>query len=195
MLPRALDFFYPLVRNNVATFTSADFQAYGYGELLSRALARPGHAFAAVKPPLKTREVDTAYWNPAVTTDEDGRAQVTFTLPRNQTLWTVTAVAADASGRFGEATSEFAARGGTLLVASAPLFLREGDRAVGSVRLARGEKGAAGKVELAVSAEGALAGAPVKESVSLSPGAERIVPVSLEAKQSGGGRVVLALAG
>ncbi len=140
--PRALDFFYPLVRNNVSTFTSAEFQGYGYGELLARAFRRPGHAFAAVKPPTKAREVDTAYWNPAVITDEDGRAPVTFKLPSNQTLWTVTAVAADASGRFGEGTSEFAARGGTLLVASAPLFLREGDRAVGSVRLARGEKGA-----------------------------------------------------
>ena len=102
--PRVLDFFYPLVRDDVSTFTSADFQGYGYGELLARAFARPGHAFAAVKPPVKTREVDTAYWNPAVTTDEDGRAQVTFALPRNQTLWTVTAVAADVSGRFGEGT-------------------------------------------------------------------------------------------
>ena len=79
--PRALDFFYPLVRNNVATFTSAEFQGYGYGELLARAFQQPGHAFAAVKPPSKVREVDTAYWNPAVVTDEDGRAQVTFTLP------------------------------------------------------------------------------------------------------------------
>ncbi len=55
--PRALDFFYPLVRNNVATFTSAEFQGYGYGELLARAFQGPGHAFAAVKPPTKVREV------------------------------------------------------------------------------------------------------------------------------------------
>jgi uncharacterized protein YfaS (alpha-2-macroglobulin family) len=193
--PRALDFFYPLVRNNVATFTSAEFQGYGYGELLARAFQGPGHAFAAVKPPTKVREVDTAYWNPAVVTDEDGRATVSFVLPSNQTIWTATAVAADASGRFGEATTEFTSRGGTLLLASAPLFLREGDQAVGSVRLARGEKGAAAKVELSVSLEGALFGAPVRQAISLVEGSEQIVPVRLEGKKSGPGRLLFSLSG
>ena len=193
--PRVLEFFYPLVRNNVATFSSAEFQGYGYGEALARAFGRPGQAFAAVKPPTKTREVDTAYWNPAVTTDEDGRAQVTFSLPSNQTLWTVTAVAADASGRFGEGTGEFASRGGTLLVASTPLFLREGDRAVGSVRVARGEKGGAEKVELTVAVEGALAAAQVREAVALAPRAERVVPVTLDASKAGTGRLVLGTTG
>jgi alpha-2-macroglobulin len=193
--PRALEFFYPLVRNNVSTFTSADFQAYGYGELLARALRQPGASFAAVKPPTKTREVDTAYWNPAVLTDEDGRAQVTFTLPKNQTLWTVTAVAADASGRFGEGTGEFAARGGTLLVTSAPQFLREGDRATGSVRIARGDKGGAATLELGIGLDGSLAGAAVKETVALAPRAERVVPFSLEGTRAGTGSIHLVASG
>lgn len=193
--PRALDFFYPLVRDNVATFSSAEFQGYGYGEAVARLLRRPGHAFAAVKPPTKTREVDTAYWNPAVTTDEDGRAQVTFNLPSNQTLWTVTAVAADASGRFGEGTSEFAARGGTQVVASLPQFLREGDQATGSVRLARGEKGGAEKLTLDVTAEGGISSPGAKETVTLAPKAERIVPVRIEAKAEGLGSIALRLEG
>jgi uncharacterized protein YfaS (alpha-2-macroglobulin family) len=196
MRPRAIDFFYPLVRNNVATFTSAEFQGYGYGELLARAFQAPGQAFAAVKPPTKVREVDTAYWNPSVTTDEDGRATVGFKLPSNQTIWTVTAVAADASGRFGESTSEFTARAGLQLVASAPLFLREGDQAVGSVRLARNDKkGAAASYELTVTPQGDLGGAPVKQAISIAPGAEQIVPVKLEGKVPGAGRLVLALTG
>lgn len=193
--PSVLDFFYPLVRNNVATFSSAEFQGYGYGEALARAFRSPGQAFAAVKPPTRTREVDTAYWNPGVTTDEDGRARVAFSLPANQTLWTVTAVAADAAGRFGEGTAEFASRGGTLLVASAPLFLRVGDRAVGSVRIARGERGAAEKLELTLAAEGALAPAQVREEVALAPRAEQVVPVTLDAAKVGAGRLVLATAG
>lgn len=193
--PRVIDFFYPLARNNVSTFTSAEFQGYGYGEMLARALARPGQAFAAVKPPTKPREVDTAYWNPAVTTDEDGRASVSFTLPSNQTLWTVTAVAADASGRFGEGTGEFASRGGMVLVASAPLFLRVGDRAVGSVRIARGDKGGAEKLHLSATAEGSLAAAQVSEQVSLAPRAERIIPVAIGAERAGTGRLVVAVRG
>ena len=193
--PRVLDFFYPLVRNNVTTFTSAEFQGYGYGELIARAFRQPGYAFAAVKPPTKTREVDTAYWNPALTTDEDGRAQVTFSLPSNQTQWTVTAVAADSSGRFGEGTSGFASRGGTLLVASAPLFLREGDRALASVRISRGERGGSDEVDLAVALEGSVTGASVKEAVALAPRAERIVPVNLDAGKAGTGRIVLSATG
>lgn len=193
--PRALEFFYPLVRNNVATFTSADFQAYGYGELLARAFRSPGQAFAAVKPPTKTRDADTAFWKPDVVTDEDGRAQVTFNLPRNQTLWTVTAVAADPAGRFGESTAEFAARGGTLLVASAPLFLREGDRAVGSVRLARGEKGGADRLELAVAPEGSLGGGEVREAVALAPRGERLIPFTVEAARAGEGRLAIGVTG
>ena len=193
--PRALDFFYPLVRDNVATFTSAEFQGYGYGEALARLLRRPGHAFAAVKPPTKTREVDTAYWNPAVTTDEDGRAQVTFTLPSNQTLWTVTAVAADASGRFGEGTKEFAARGGTQVVASLPQFLREGDLATGSVRLARGEKGGTEKLALDVSAEGAIGSPGARKSIELASKGEEVVLVQLEAKAAGSATVSLRVDG
>src|SRR3990172_5727823 len=127
--------------------------------MLARAFRQPGYAFAAVKPPTKTREVDTAYWNPALTTDEDGRAWVSFSLPSNQTLWTVTAVAADAAGRFGEGTSEFATRGGPLLPPRPPLSPRGGDRALGRGGLARGERGGAGRVALALALEGSLSGA------------------------------------
>jgi uncharacterized protein YfaS (alpha-2-macroglobulin family) len=189
--PRALDFFYPLGRDNVATFTSAEFQGYGYGQPLARLFGKKGHAFAQVKPPTRTREVDTALWEPSVLTDEDGRATVAFSLPANQTLWTVTALAADASGRFGEGTAEFAARGGTLLVASVPQFLREGDRAEGSVRLARGEKGAAARVQLALVAGGALAPARRDETVELPARGERIVKLALEAARAGPGRLTL----
>ena len=193
--PRALDFFYPLVRDNVATFTSAEFQGYGYGEALARLMRRPGHAFAAVKPPTRTREVDTAYWNAAVTTDEDGRAQVSFSLPSNQTLWTVTAVAADASGRFGEGTAEFAARGGTQVVASLPQFLREGDQATGSVRLARGDKGGTEKLSLVASVEGGIASPGAREAFTLGPKGERVVPVRIEAKAVGSATVAFRLEG
>ncbi|MFO0581155.1 MAG: MG2 domain-containing protein [Anaeromyxobacter sp.] len=193
--PRALDFFYPLVRNNVGTFTSSEFQGYGYGEELARLLRRAGTSFAAVKPPTVTREVDTAYWNPSVVTDEDGLARVTFALPANQTLWTVTAVAADASGRFGEATSEFATRAGTTLVAAAPQFLREGDRAVASVRLGRGEKGPAGELALTVDLSGEVKAGQVAERVTLSAGGERVVPFELTAARPGVARIALAASG
>jgi uncharacterized protein YfaS (alpha-2-macroglobulin family) len=194
--PRALDFFYPLVRDNVSTFTSAEFQGYGYGEMLARALSRPGYAFAAVKPPTKIRETDTAYWSPNVVTDSDGHATVDFKLPSNQTLWTVTAVAADASGRFGEGTSEFASRGKMNLVASVPQFLREGDEARGSVRVARNEaKGAAVKLDVRLAASGALKEEQRKEVLDLLPRGEKIVAVDLRAAKVGTGKLAISMTG
>ena len=193
--PSALDFFYPLVRDNVTTFTSAEFQGYGYGEALARALRRPGFGFAAVKPPTKVRETDTAYWNPAVVTDANGHARVTFVLPGNQTIWTVTAVAADTSGRFGEGTAEFTSRGTTSIATALPAFLREGDEAVGSVRIARAPTAPATRIALDVNLAGALAGAGRAEAVELAPGGERLVPFQLRAARIGTADVKLTVSG
>ncbi len=192
--PRVIDFFYPLGRDNVSTFTSAEFQGYGYGEALARAFHRPGHAFAAVKPPTRPRDVDTAYWNPAVVTDGDGRATVRFTLPVNPTEWTITAVAADAAGRFGEGTAEFASRADLSVVASLPQFLREGDEARGSVRVAEtaGKKPPA--LEVALAATGSVSGG-ARQAVELAARGERTVPVDLKAPSPGPGQVSLRVTG
>jgi uncharacterized protein YfaS (alpha-2-macroglobulin family) len=197
--PRILDFFYPLGRNNVATFTSAEFQGYGYGEALARAFGKSGYAFAGIKPPSrdkKKEDQDTAFWHPAVVTDRDGRAQVTFRMPSNQTLWTVTAVAADAGGRFGESTAEFASRGSVQLYASVPQFLRAGDEAQGSIRVTNMKVTKAdAKFDLAATTSGALATDATGGKKAIPAGGEWIVPVSLKASGEGSGQVSLSLAG
>ena len=185
--PGIVDFFYPQGRDDVTTFSSSDFQGYGYGDRLAMKLARlPKHAFAAVKPPTKKqKEDDTVYWNPSVRTDRDGRATVSFKLNSMQTLWTATAVVVDASGRFGETTTEFATRGALLLSANLPQFLRAGDRATGSVRVTAGQKGpGAGTVAL----EGAVTGVSSSElhqQLTLAKGGEAVVPVELDASKAG----------
>lgn len=201
--PSVLDFFYPLVRNNVATFYSAEFQGYGYGEVLARFKgAFAPYEFAAIKPPSNQpndKDRDTAYWNPAVTTDADGRASVRFNLPANQTLWVATVVAADASGRFGEGTAEFATRGGLNAVVSLPLFMRMGDEAQGSVRLSRGlaDGGALDAKPLSVSLIGSkgLEGQTLDQGVQLQRGDEAVVAFDVKAAQEGAGQVALAVAG
>lgn len=200
--PHVLDFFYPVTRNNVATFQSAEFQGYGHGEALALRGLLPW-SFAAVKPPTKKqqdRDRDTAYWNPAVTTDAEGHARVAFDMPSNQTLWVVTAVAADASGRFGEGTTEFASRGGMTLVASLPQFLRAGDVAEGSVRVARGaseegaKAGGAKKLDVSLVATGA-AEATVRDSIVLEKDGEKLIPVKLTANRDGAVQVQLDVKG
>ncbi len=188
--PKVLDFFYPPARNNVSNFYSAEFQGYGYGEALARKLAGlPDHAFASIKPPTrkaKDEERDTAHWKPDLVTDRDGRATVRFKLPSNQTLWVVTAVAADTSGRFGEGTSEFATRGGLNLYAALPQFLREGDEALASVRLSAGEASKGSQMlDVKLAAAGVLQANASEQKVELGQGGEKIIPLQIKATQVG----------
>jgi len=195
--PGILDFFYPLSRNNVSTFQSAEFQGYGYGEVLARKLGLLTRTqFAAVKPPThkpNEKDRDTAYWNPAVVTDAQGFAHVVFTLPSNQTLWVATAVAADASGRFGEGKGEFAARGAINLVTSLPSFLRQGDTATGSVRVASN----AGPVHFTahISATGAMTAAAAPAVIDVKAGGEQVVPFALTSTGTGTGALTVTLQG
>ena len=49
---------------------------------------------------------ETGYWNPAVVTDNDGQATVTFTVPDRSTVWQLQATAITADTLVGETTAE-----------------------------------------------------------------------------------------
>lgn len=49
---------------------------------------------------------DTAYWNPAIQTDKNGVAKVSFTLPDNLTTWAIAAVGSTRDTQVGKNTSE-----------------------------------------------------------------------------------------
>ncbi len=198
--PKVLDFFYPPARNNVSSFYSAEFQGYGYGEALARKLAGlPDHAFASIKPPTRKaqdEERDTAFWQPDVVTDRDGRATVRFKLPSNQTLWVVTAVAADTSGRFGEGTAEFATRGGLNLYAALPQFLRAGDEAVASVRLSAGEASQGSQLlDVSLAAAGVLQASTQQQKVELGQGGEQVIRLPIKATQAGAAELAVDVKG
>ncbi|MFY0523305.1 MG2 domain-containing protein [Archangium gephyra] len=198
--PKVLDFFYPVGRNNVATFFSAEFQGYGYGEALARKMAGlPDHAFASIKPPTrqaKDLDRDTAYWSPTVVTDRDGRATLRFKLPSNQTLWVVTGVAADTSGRFGESTAEFATRGGLNLYAALPRFLRQGDEAFASVRLSAGALSQGSQLlDVRLAAAGVLESAVATQKVELGQGGEQVLPITLKTKGPGTAELAVEVTG
>ncbi|XXF77596.1 MG2 domain-containing protein [Myxococcaceae bacterium GXIMD 01537] len=198
--PKVLDFFYPPGRDNVTSFYSAEFQGYGYGEAIARNLmGLPDHAFASIKPPsrqAKDLERDTAFWAPTVVTDRDGRATVRFKLPSNQTLWVVTVVAADTSGRFGESTAEFATRGGLNLYAALPQFLRAGDEAQASVRLSAGETSKGSQVlDVQLASAGALSSEAAGQKVELGAKGEHVLPLMLKASGAGAGELRVSVTG
>ena len=60
------------------------------------------------EPKIETRKrfPDTAYWNPTVQTDENGRANIAFALPDNLTTWRATVVAHTLDTRIGRRTNK-----------------------------------------------------------------------------------------
>ena len=132
--PSVFDFFYPLQRNNLASFYSDDLQGYGYADLLRK----PNFALSALKSQSKLAKKamrDTAGWFPQVLTDAKGQASITVDMPANITEWLVTVVAADKDGRLGETTGQFRSVTDVAVDMVGPQFLRSGDEVDLAIKL------------------------------------------------------------
>lgn len=71
---------------------------------------------------------DIAYWNPHVTTDANGLAVISFTLPDNLTTWVLNAVAATNRTEVGESLAEFVVTKPVIVRPLVPNHLRTGDQ-------------------------------------------------------------------
>jgi len=71
---------------------------------------------------------DTAYWNGAVTTDENGYAQVIIQLPDNLTTWVARAVGATMDTEVGESSADLLVTKPLLIRPVTPRFFVVGDR-------------------------------------------------------------------
>lgn len=74
--------------------------------------------------------LDTAFWNPALVTDDNGMAQFSVILPDNLTTWRLIARAITADTLVGEATVDIVASKPLLLRPTLPRALTVGDRPV-----------------------------------------------------------------
>lgn len=70
---------------------------------------------------------DTAYWNPTIHTDQNGRAQVSFKLPDNMTTWVIAAVGDTTDTRVGQATREITVTKDLIVRPILPNILRLND--------------------------------------------------------------------
>ena len=68
-----------------------------------------------------------AYYNGSVATDDQGRAEVSFTLPDNLTTWRVMVVATDGDLRFGNSETTFITTQPLITAPVLPQFARPGD--------------------------------------------------------------------
>ncbi len=80
-------------------------------------------------PFVRTEFPDTAYWNATVTTDAEGKAQISVRLPDNLTTWRMSAKGLTMSTEGGEAQVDIVATQDLLVRPVAPRFFVEGDKA------------------------------------------------------------------
>ncbi len=119
---------------------------------------------------------DTAYWNPRIVTDREGRAAITLKLPDNLTTWTLRAVGLTADTRVGEGSADLVATKLLLVRPVAPRFFVVDDRA----QLAANVSNNTGQdltVEVTLSAEGVgvQAETPPRQTVVVPAHSERKV--------------------
>jgi hypothetical protein len=101
--------------------------------VMAPSLAREARGVEAALPPgvtLRQEFADTAYWNPWVTTDARGEAQVSIKLPDNITTWAVRGLAINPATQVGEGLAEVIAAKPLLIRPITPRFLIAQDRVV-----------------------------------------------------------------
>jgi len=113
--PPMLGFFYPPRENAVST-------AYSFPHIYLDADKSP----VGIK--VRKRFPDTAYWNPTVLTDAQGRATITFAMPDNLTTWRATVRGATLDTAVGEATKKVRTAKDLLVRLEAPRFMVQRDR-------------------------------------------------------------------
>lgn len=83
-----------------------------------------------VQPTIRSQFADTAYWNAAITTADDGTAELALTMPENLTGWKLRAWGMGNGTRVGEATTEVVTFKNLLVRLEAPRFFVETDEVV-----------------------------------------------------------------
>ncbi len=77
--------------------------------------------------PLRTKFKDTAFWQPVVQTDADGKALISFRLPDNLTEWRATVVGVTNQSLAGMSTTKFKARKDLMVRLQAPVYMVRND--------------------------------------------------------------------
>ena len=128
--PTLVDHFYGERGVGVQTATSLALSVDQQNVLLAQK-AKGGDGFAeAAGAGLVRREFpETAYWNPAVRTDENGQAQVSVQLPDNLTTWRLGVKGITAATEVGEVTNDVISTLNLLIRPVAPRFFVIGDQA------------------------------------------------------------------
>ncbi|HEX8072548.1 MAG TPA: MG2 domain-containing protein [Pyrinomonadaceae bacterium] len=128
--------FYGRRYNQVSTSFSTNFNFTGYAGQKPVQLAQNKRAYQLadfknddnlVQPKIRKTFKDTAYWQAALVTGADGKAQAKFQLPDNLTTWRATARAVTPDTRVGATTQKVLERKDVIMRLAMPRFLTAGD--------------------------------------------------------------------
>lgn len=134
---------------------------------------------------IRSRFVNSAYWAPALVTDDDGRIRFKFQAPDNLTAFRLMAVAADATSRFGSADNRMTLKKPLLVQPVLPRFLAAGDAAEVGV-VVRNYTGAAGTAKVTAKATGVKLAVAEKSVKIAKDGSARVAfPVDVGMPASG----------
>jgi len=122
---------------------------------------------------------DTAYWNPAIVTDDNGEANLSFNLPDNLTTWQLLAIAQDKGSRFGAATKEILETKKVIIRPVRPRFAVRGDEMVVSA-LIHNFLDKQQSFEVTLSGEGFSISGRSKQKVSVKEGDQQEVKFKIK---------------
>jgi uncharacterized protein YfaS (alpha-2-macroglobulin family) len=176
LAPGVNQFFYHLRRNNVRTHSSLSFITYdeAVDPRQAESIAR-GQQERAVKVLERPRrdERDTAFFDPALRTDAQGHARVTFTMPDALTRWRLTAKGygqGAADGLLGERRAYVQSDKPFFARWTGATWLREGDQTQATVTVFN-QTGQASELELVAQAEGQTL---LTQALKAEPGATQV---------------------
>jgi len=182
-------------RGPVARFKSASDAA----DLLAKAEAAPDEpakpSGASPAPRIRSRSLfaTTAYYNPQVVTDGQGRAEVTVKMPDNMTTFRIMAVALDRghADRFGKGEAQVKVRKVLLMRPSLPRFLTVGDRFEAAV-MVHNQTDNKGTVDVLVRGRNATPAGDHRQRVEIEAHGAREVRFPMQVRHAGPARIQFA---
>jgi len=185
--------FYAQRYNEVNTTFAVNYNFTGYAGKKQIQLAKNKKAYQLadfknegdfVEPLIRKIFKDTAYWQPAVITGADGKANVKVELPDNLTTWRATARAVTADTRVGSATSKIVERKDVIIRLAMPRFFTSGD-VVTLSGIAHNYLNADKTTQISLSVSGAQLLDPPTQTVTIPKNGEHRVNWRVNAAQTG----------
>ena len=164
--------FYPSRRNLVRT-------SYSFPEIYL-----DGGDKGASSVAVRSRFLDTAWWNPSVQTDASGVAHCEVPLPDNLTDWRITVEGATDSTQVGKGVAHVIAKKPLMVRAALPRFMVKGDRQEISVSVVNAS-GANQRMKFLVRSHGIKIESDVPSSVSVDDGKSQQVLLTIVAEETG----------